>query len=358
MQDNIAAFGGDPKRVTIWGQSTGGTNVMALYISPLAKGLFQSAISLSASPVLRGTLREAEAINAEYIDNAGCEGLSVNATIDCLLALPIDAAYAAVPSRWLSSYDTGFPNRHWPDAPVVIVDGEVVPVEINAALRTAGATVDVPLVYSHMANEIDFAPMADLRTYTTQAEWAMWLKSNLPELGWNMTVVRALTTAYPISDYDDDVQLTYETLVNDNIRCGGLRNLDNAARGLTAPIYHAVNSHRPDHPICYVCFTGLIAWNVSYAGHMLDQLALLRSWPDGYTPSVEDEKGTALLRSFYVDQLATSHAINSTWQPLTSKARLTGAFLRNGSFAMVDNWRWDKCELLDGLGLAEFAWAN
>ncbi len=49
IHDNIAVFGGDPGNVTIFGESAGGHDVMALLASPPAKGLFQRAISESGS---------------------------------------------------------------------------------------------------------------------------------------------------------------------------------------------------------------------------------------------------------------------------------------------------------------------
>ena len=51
VRRNIAAFGGDPHNVTIWGESGGGEKTLALMASPLAKGLFQRAICESGGLV-------------------------------------------------------------------------------------------------------------------------------------------------------------------------------------------------------------------------------------------------------------------------------------------------------------------
>jgi para-nitrobenzyl esterase len=59
VQRNIAAFGGDPDNVTIFGQSGGGVSVMNLMAMPSARGLFARAIAMSGSPVATVDTEEA-----------------------------------------------------------------------------------------------------------------------------------------------------------------------------------------------------------------------------------------------------------------------------------------------------------
>jgi para-nitrobenzyl esterase len=191
VRENIAAFGGDPDRVTIFGESAGAGAVAALLVVPSAAGLFRRAI--------------AQSVPATFFSPA--LAADVTAAIAAQAGLPATAAaFAAVdPAVLAAASDAVRPGDHgerWgpvartsvPFSPVV--DGEVLPAAPWRAVAT-GAARGIDLIAGHNRDEFRlFTAVSGLRGRVTAEMAAAALGGLLP----GGDGEKAYRTAYPDAD--------------------------------------------------------------------------------------------------------------------------------------------------------------
>lgn len=169
VRDNAAAFGGDPSRVMIFGESAGGLNVCTLVASPLAAGLFATAI-MESGGCDAPTLAQREADGAVLVERFGCADAPDVAT--CLRDADVGTLVRAAPVQppvertWWLPYG---PN----------VDGEVL-FDAPIATIEAGLHNRVPFVVGSNEEEMNF--FVPQGTVNTCVEYELALRGLAPEI--------------------------------------------------------------------------------------------------------------------------------------------------------------------------------
>ena len=188
VRANIRRFGGNPRNVTLFGESAGGLSTLSQLVSPGSAGLFQRAIIESGSyNQTQASLASAEASGATFAAKVGCGSQpSSAATAACLRAVPVAT---------LVANQNGGAGGYTPN-----LDGLVLKQSIVTALRT-GQFHRVPVIMGTNHDEWRlFVALAQLEGLpaVTAANYQAQIQATL---GVSAAVAAQIVAQYPVASF-------------------------------------------------------------------------------------------------------------------------------------------------------------
>uniref|UniRef100_A0A8C6S287 Carboxylic ester hydrolase n=1 Tax=Neogobius melanostomus TaxID=47308 RepID=A0A8C6S287_9GOBI len=355
VKKNIRLFGGDPNRVTIFGQSSGGTSVWTMMMSPLAKGLFSAAVDMSGSYVYKATLREAERDNLVFLNTTGCKDTP------CLRSLSVQQVLQAIPWQkypgW--AYDDGceLPTRGLLPGPVAVVDGYVLPdAPFSMWDKGGGDYSDVPFVIGTTEQEGDFDPSASNISDWTWDDYTWFVTEKLSTF--NESLPQQALKLYPSSAFCPTTtrcpERAYTTMASDiRVSCPNHDLAKRAAAALHSPVYRYVVTHTPSRAITP---WGLLTFPSRFSFHSLDAFAFFQGLePLLGAPLPKQDQHFQDLITQHLVHFAKNGKMEDVWPEFPSSLALLS---ENLTVVQTDSEVVSRCELWERNGLYAYAWVN
>jgi para-nitrobenzyl esterase len=226
VQKNIAAFGGDPRHVMLFGQSAGSNDIHFLLASPAAQGLFFTAgMESGVNTPPQTTLAAAEAGSAPFVTAVGCN--TASDVLACLRAVPADTIV-----------NFNFHFRH----EIVLgpgVGSSFLPAEPFVVLQQQGSPV--PLLLGSTREE--WAGISDNpNTPLDAAGYAVAIHARFDQFGVNVS--DQVLALYPASAYDTPEYALIAVDSDFNMTCE-VRTVAGVIAGANRPpIWRYLYTHR------------------------------------------------------------------------------------------------------------------
>jgi para-nitrobenzyl esterase len=226
VQTNIRAFGGDPKRVLLFGESAGAVDTCLLVSSPLPRGLFSRAIVQSGACVAADAAT-ATRNAATFQEAAGC-----NASEDvpaCLRALPVDTVLKTLPGT-IALNSLGRP-RYGP-----YIDGRVIPSDPLDRIRAGEGNQVSVIVGSNEDESARFVRnVSDANAYATSLTALV-----------GPALAQRILAEYPVTAYDSPRAAMIAATTDPRFTCTARNTVRALVAGQRQAVYRYFFTHTMD----------------------------------------------------------------------------------------------------------------